>query len=319
MVNLTINGKKVKAAKGSTILQVARANDIMIPTLCSADALEPYGACRVCVVEIKINKNSALETSCTYEVTEGIDIQTDSPAVIKARKYVLELLLARCPNVKAVQELAAQYGVEKPGDHLSIENEYCILCGLCVRACNEVVKAGAISFFGNGKKKAVGSPFGLAAEDCIGCGTCAFVCPTGVIKVRDIENATDNIPAGELQIGPERVIENWDRNLKLKECKHSGNPYAPEFMLEKFKKTMPLTPQFFDIAPSYREYPEVDEERCVGCGACLDECPVGAIRLKVKDGTKDEVRSNIMKTHCCGCRTCTIYCVRSAIQVPAIA
>ena len=318
MVNLTINGKKVKAAKGSTILQVARANDIMIPTLCSADALEPYGACRVCVVEIKINKNFALETSCTYEVTEGMNIQTDSPAVIKARKYLLELLLARCPNVKAVQELAAQYGVEKPGEHLSVENEYCILCGLCVRACNEVVKAGAISFFGNGKKKAVGSPFGLPAEDCIGCGTCAFVCPTGIIKVRDIENATDNIPAGELQIGPERVIENWDRNLKLKECKHSGNPYAPEFMLEKFKKTMLLSPQFFDIAPSYREYPEVDEERCVGCGACLDECPVGAIRLKIKDGTQNEVRSNIMKTHCCGCRTCTIYCVRSAIQVPAI-
>jgi len=314
MVNLTIDGKKIKARPGQTVLQAARDNGIHIPAVCACDALEPYGSCRVCVVEITNGSATTLETSCTYPVAEGLQVATFSDEVVKARRLVLELLLARCPNVSEVRTLAAQYGVDAPPEHLTVENEYCILCGLCVRACTEVVQANAISFAGSGKDKKVTSPFGLEAENCIGCGSCAFVCPTGIIKVRTVDRATENMPAGEVVIGPERIIDNWNRNLKLQQCKQSGTPIAPEFMLQRFQATMPLSPQFFDIAPSYREYPEVDESLCVGCGACLDECPVGAIRLKVtEDG---EVRSNIMTTHCCGCRTCTIYCVRSAIKVP---
>ena len=177
MINITINGKKIKAQKGETILKAARDNGIHIPTLCSNDALEPYGACRLCVVEIKSGTLVSLETSCTYPVAEALEVHTGSPAVIKARRLVLELLLARCPNVKIIKELAAEYGIEKAGEHLCVENEYCIVCGLCVRGCHEVVQAGAISFSGSGKNKKVDSPFGLEAEACIGCGSCAFVCP----------------------------------------------------------------------------------------------------------------------------------------------
>ena len=317
MVNLTIDGKKIKASTGQTLLQAAREHGIYIPSLCACDALEPYGSCRVCVVEITSGKTSSLESACTYPVAEGLQVATASDEVVKARKLVLDLLLARCPNVSEVRELAAQYGISAPAEYLTVENEYCILCGLCVRACSEVVQADAISFAGSGKDKKVTSPFGLEAENCIGCGSCAFVCPTGIIKVRTVERATENMPAGEVVIGSERIIDNWNRNLKLQQCKQSGEPIAPEFMLKRFQATMPLSDQFFDIAPSYREYPEVDETLCVGCGACLDECPVGAIRLKLND--EGEVRSNIMTTHCCGCRTCTIYCVRSAIKVPEIA
>jgi len=317
MVNLTINGKKIKAEAGSTILQAARAHNIHIPTLCSNDGLEPYGACRLCVVEVKNGSMTTIETSCTYPVQAGIEVATDSAEVMKARTMVLELLLARCPNVKIIQDLAAEYGVVKAGDHLTMENEYCILCGLCVRACHEVVQAGAISFAGNGIDKKVDSPFGLEAEECIGCGSCAFVCPTGIIKLRRFAHAIEQMPAGELMIGPETMIENWNRSLKMQVCKQSGNPYAPEYMLTRFRETMGLPPQFFDISPSYRECPQVDEDLCVGCGTCLDECPVGAIRLREREDKT--IRSNIMPTHCCGCRTCTIYCVRSAIQVSEIA
>jgi len=300
-----------------TILKAAREHNIHIPTLCSNDGLEPYGACRLCVVEVKNGSMTTLETSCTYPVQNGIEVTTDSAEVIKARTLVLELLLARCPNVKIIQELAAEYGIAKAGEHLTMENEYCILCGLCVRACHEVVQAGAISFAGNGIGKKVDSPFGQEAEECIGCGSCAFVCPTGIIKLRRFEEATEQMPAGELTLGPQTMIENWDRSLKMQVCKQSGNPYAPEYMLTRFRDTMGLPPQFFDFSPSYRECPQVDEELCVGCGTCLDECPVGAIRLWEREDKA--IRSNIMPTHCCGCRTCTIYCVRSAIQVPEIA
>ena len=313
MVNLSIDGKKIKAMEQQTILEAAREHGIEIPTLCSSDALKPYGACRLCVVEVTAGNASTVETSCTYPVAEGLDVSTRSAKVIEARKLVLHLLLARCPNVKIVKELAAEYGIEKVDACLRLENEYCILCGLCVRACTEVVQAGAISFAGSGKEKKVDSPFHAIAEECIGCGSCAFVCPTGIIKVRDVDSAAEISPEGENFIGWQRIIENWNRELKFKMCKKSGNPYAPEFMLNRFQDTMNLPPQFFDISPSYREYPEVDEELCIGCGACVDECPVGAIQLEERD--KKEVRSRILPTHCCGCQTCAVYCVRAAIKV----
>ena len=312
MVTIVIDGKKIKAKEKQTVLEVSRENGIEIPTLCSNDALKPYGACRLCVVEVKAGSVTTIETSCTYPVAEGLEVSTSSPKVIEARKLVLHLLLARSPNVKIVKELAAEYGIEKVDPFLRLENDYCILCGQCVRACNEVVQAGAISFAGSGKEKKVDSPFHLTAEECIGCGSCAFVCPTGIIKVRDVDSAADVTPEGTTFIGWERIIENWNRELKFKLCKKSGNPYAPEFMLNRFQNQMNLPAQFFDVSPSYRDYPEVDEELCIGCGACVDECPVGAIQLEEQ---KKEVKSHILPTHCCGCQTCLMYCVRAAIKV----
>lgn len=312
MISLTINGKKIKADANQTILEAARENGIYIPTLCSNDALNPYGACRLCVVEVKNGSNTTIESSCTYPVLNGLVVDTNAAKVIEARKVVLQLHLARCPNVKIVKEMAAEYGIEQVDDQLTLENEYCILCGLCVRACNEVVQAGAISFAGSGINKKVSSPFHQTAEDCIGCGSCVFVCPTGIVKMKDVDSAAEVGPEGEDFIGWERMIENWKRELKLKLCKESGNPYAPEFMLDRFRTTMNLPAQFFDISPSCREYPNVDEELCIGCGACLDECPIGAIQLEEKG---EEIKSHILPTHCCGCRNCLMYCVRAAIKV----
>ena len=109
MITITINGKKVKAREGQTILEVARVHGISIPTLCHNDALKPYGACRLCIVEIEQHGQTVIESSCTYPVSEGLMVETGSPRVIEGRRMVIELLLARCPNVKIIQELAAEY------------------------------------------------------------------------------------------------------------------------------------------------------------------------------------------------------------------
>ena len=110
MVNLTIDNKKIEAEAGQTILEVARENGIAIPTLCSNEALEPSGACRMCVVEVKHGKRTRIVTSCLYPVAEGLIVDTKSERVLAARRLVLQLLLARCPDIDAAQADGARSG-----------------------------------------------------------------------------------------------------------------------------------------------------------------------------------------------------------------
>jgi heterodisulfide reductase subunit A len=183
MIKFTIDGQQLAAEEGQTVLEVARRAGISIPTLCYHPALEPYGACRLCTVEIQWGRRSSLQTACTYPVQEGIEVKTMSPKVVTARKMILELLLARCPNVPLIQDLALEYGIEKPRFKTEDPDENCILCGLCVRVCNELVGTGAINFSGRGIGRVVGPPFLQKTRDCIGCGACAIVCPTGAIQI----------------------------------------------------------------------------------------------------------------------------------------
>ncbi len=312
MVTLTINGKKVKANEGSTLLAAARSAGIDIPTLCSNDALEPYGACRLCIVEIEKNKRTAIEASCTYPVEEGLVVKTDSPRVIEGRKLVIELLLARCPNVKAVQDLALEYGVADSSTEWTKENEYCVLCGLCVRACNEVVQANAIQFTGTGAERIVDSPFHRSAEDCIACGSCAYVCPTGIIKKNDLEKTALCTPEGCEDEGPKREIINWQVEYELKICTKCGNPYAPVPHLQKLEKQFHSLPQFFNLCPSCRNYVEIDEDKCLGCGSCMENCPVGALELDDRGGY--DKKSKVYVNNCMACHTCEIYCPVGAIS-----
>jgi ferredoxin len=312
MLTLKINGKKVKAKEGATVLEAAQASGIEIPTLCSNDALEPYGACRLCIVEIEQDKRKTIESSCTFPAQEGLIVRTDSPRVIEGRKLVIELLLARCPNVKAVQQLAEQYKVADSSPEWGKENEYCILCGLCVRACEEVVGAGAIQFAGQGADRAVDSPFHQPAEDCLACGSCAFVCPTGIIKKNDLETSAACSPEGCEQEGPKREILNWQVEYKLKECTKCGNPYAPEPHLDKLGKQFYALPQFFNLCPSCRKYPVVDKDKCLGCGGCMESCPVGALELDDEGGY--EKHAQVYPRNCMACHTCEIYCPVGAIS-----
>lgn len=216
MITLTIDDQKVVAEEGMTILEAAREHGIYIPTLCYHEALKPYGACRLCIVEFADERRGArLVSSCSFPAQDGAVIRTNSPLVLEARRMIIELLLADCPDVKAVRELADELGVEKSRFEPEGEGNDCILCGLCVRACQEIVGVSAISLINRGIEKKVKPPFEIASSVCIGCGTCVFVCPTGAITLEDI--------------GRPRLAHEWHSEFQARPCRVCGDHYlVPE-------------------------------------------------------------------------------------------
>jgi heterodisulfide reductase subunit A len=202
MVTLTIDGRKVEIDEGKTIVDAAKELGIKIPTLCYNPMIEPYAACRICSVEIVRGKRSRIVTACNYPATEGLEVFTNNERVRAIRKTILELMLARCTDVPALMELAEEYGLDE--FRFGRGKEECILCGLCVRVCDEIVGANAIAFSNRGADREVTPPFGTESEACIGCGACAFVCPTGAIKLEELEGR--KIIHEDLRLGPEKAI-----------------------------------------------------------------------------------------------------------------
>lgn len=175
MTTLTINGLQVSVETGTTILEAAQFLGFPIPTLCHMEGLSPYGACRLCVVEIGQAPNSRLVSSCTYPVENGLKVRTASDRVVAARKVIIELLLGSCPQSKTIQDLASAHGVRQ--QRFRQEHEDCILCGRCVRMCKEQMMAKAIGFSGRGQRRSIGTPFDIKSEVCRLCGGCIYVCP----------------------------------------------------------------------------------------------------------------------------------------------
>ena len=175
MITLKINGLDVSVEDGTTLLEAAKFFGFPIPTLCHMDGLSPYGACRLCVVEIGEGENTKLVSSCTYPAGEGINVRTASNRVIRARRMILELLLASCPQSKSIQDLASAHGIRQ--QRFKQEYEDCILCGLCVRMCQEQMMAKAIGFRGRGANRSIGTPFDIKSDVCRLCGGCMYVCP----------------------------------------------------------------------------------------------------------------------------------------------
>jgi NADH dehydrogenase/NADH:ubiquinone oxidoreductase subunit G len=175
MINLNINGIDVSVDRGTTLIEAAQFLGLPIPTLCHMEGLSPYGACRLCVVEVGDPPDSRLVTSCTYPAEDGLKVRTASARVVRARKMIVELLLASCPQSKTIQDIASALDVRQ--QRFRQENEKCILCGRCVRMCAEQMAAGAIGFTGRGQERSIGTPFGSASEVCRLCGGCIYVCP----------------------------------------------------------------------------------------------------------------------------------------------
>jgi len=175
MINLKINGLNVSVEEGTTLLEASKFLGFPIPTLCHMEGLSPYGACRLCVVEIGEGDKAKIVTSCTYRAQEGLNVRTASSRVVRSRKMIIELMLATCPQSKIIQDLASEIGVRQ--QRFRQEHEDCILCGLCVRMCEEQMMAKAIGFRGRGDQRSIGTPFDIKSEVCRLCGGCIYVCP----------------------------------------------------------------------------------------------------------------------------------------------
>jgi len=252
-MQLTVDGKAIRAERGQTILEAARAAGIGIPTLCHHPTVEAYGACRLCVVEISVRGRTRLVTSCNYEAAAGLEVQTASPRVLKSRRMTVELLLARCPEVESLRTLAKAYDLKD--SRFPREKDDCILCGLCVRVCRERMGVGAADFVGRGAQMRVDTPYDRKSEVCITCGACTFVCPTQSRRLS--------------KVFPEKLLprpSEFDMGMRAR-----SSIYIP------FPQALPNTPV-------------IDRENCVrfatgACGTCSEVCPAKAIEYEQKDST----------------------------------
>lgn len=241
---LTIDGRKVTVPDGTTILNAARENGIRIPSLCSHEALSSYTACRLCVVEVGLKSERRIVTSCSTPVSEGMTVRTNSNRIVSIRKTLVALLLARSPRALPVQKLARETGVY--ATPYRTRDELCILCGMCVRTCHEIVGAGALSFVFRGGRREVTVPFFRDSRECVGCGSCVFVCPTGYAAMDD--TADDSCNAAE------RIMETWRTRLEMRSCSVHGRPFAPERMLEYIARHCETSEEFNTACPQCRHH-----------------------------------------------------------------
>ena len=257
-VHMIIDGKAVTAEPGATILEAAKAAGIGIPTLCQHPTVEAYGACRLCMVEITVRGRKRLVTSCNYEAADGLEVATGSERVRKSRKMTIELLLARCPEVDALQRLAKVYGIRET--RFPKEKDDCILCGLCVRVCRERMGVGAADFVGRGADMRVDTPYERKSEACITCGACTFVCPTQSKRLD--------------RVFPDKLL-----------------PLPSEFDMGM----RPRSTVYIPFPQALPNMPVIDRENCVhftngACGTCQEVCPAKAIDYTQED-TTEEVRA----------------------------
>jgi len=215
MPTVTIDGHKVRVKKDATILDAANKAGIWIPTLCYHPAVSNDASCRLCMVELDRGEWRQLVTACNYPVRHDIIVYVSSERARQARRGVMELLLARAPESEELKSLAERMGVkETPYPKVTESQRNCILCGLCVQVCEEIIGRAAIGFAGRGVDRTVASPFRQASEDCIGCGACAAICPVGTIKIRVHEDQQ------EVEISP------FKSRAKLLVCERCGVPIA---------------------------------------------------------------------------------------------
>jgi heterodisulfide reductase subunit A2 len=245
-VLVTIDGRTANVPIGTTILNAARQMGITIPTLCNYGGLSPYGACRVCLVELETPRGSQLVASCSHPVSDQIIVHTDTDNVRETRRTVLELLMAQAPESRDLAEFASRLGVPSTPFEPVPEGK-CILCGLCTRVCNQMMGRGAINLFGRGTSRRVQTSYGEPTDQCQACGACVFVCPTGAVSLGTITSR---------RVRPHTT--GYDQFLSARPCIDLAHPQASP------------------------RVPVIDRDNCVHfktgeCGLCSQVCQAGAI------------------------------------------
>jgi bidirectional [NiFe] hydrogenase diaphorase subunit len=196
---LQIDGKEVKAAAGMTVLEAARSAGIYIPTLCYHEQLEPYGGCRLCIVEVESRGSTKLVVSCVYPAENNIIVRTRSEKIDRIRKMILELLLAHAPDAFDLQALAKEYGADR--DRFEKEASFCIHCGLCVRYCAEVKKKNAVGFIDRGTRREISFIPEIASKECWNCKECFPLCPTEALQAAYV--LTEALVSFQPAVGPD--------------------------------------------------------------------------------------------------------------------
>ena len=254
-ISLTINGVPVETEKGTTILKAAQKLNIEIPTLCYHQALSPYGACRLCVVEIHKNGSKKIQASCLYPVEDGIEVKTDTPELYNIRRTMIELIMARAPHSEKVKEIAEKLGVEE--SRFISKDEDCILCGLCIRMCRERMGQSAIGFKMRGDKRELSPPFSVDSPKCMVCGACYSVCPTASERLKKISKKIEK-----------PLLDEFDQGLRTRSAIRIPFPQAvPNVAI-------------------------VDKEHCVHlltdkCKICQELCEAKAIDFNQKEEAID--------------------------------
>ncbi|MBN2493754.1 MAG: FAD-dependent oxidoreductase [Deltaproteobacteria bacterium] len=252
MIKMQIDGQEVSAQPDSTVLEACRSAGIQIPTLCYHKSLSPYGACRLCLVEIEERGRPRIRASCVYPVEEGLVVHTNTDKVRHHRRMMAELLLARCPGSAAIRQIAADLGVEEA--RFPQKDEDCILCGLCVRVCEEKMGIGAVDFSARGSERKVGPAYDRKSPVCMACGACESICPM-----------EKKLPEAVSSRAVRPSLAGFDAGLTRR-----SSIYIP------FQQAVP-------------NVPVIDRDTCAhfltggGCKTCLDFCEAGAIDFGQQD------------------------------------
>jgi bidirectional [NiFe] hydrogenase diaphorase subunit len=260
-----IDGVQVEVSEGATILEAARKAGVWIPTLCYSPAVSVQATCRLCLVELERKGDSQMVAACSYPVRRDLKVRVGSEKAVRIRRGIMQLLLARSPESQELKELAARMGVTgTPYPTVTESQRSCVLCGLCVAACEEAIGASAIGFAGRGVERVVAAPFRAPSEACIACGACAAVCPVGTIQVRI------HADSGEAEISP------FKSRSKLLVCESCGARMV----------SVPVAAQMIKKVQTKMDWEEF-RKRSRLCPECRRRLAVGALGLGLAEVRKE--------------------------------